>query len=138
MCKRVIIINRGHIIADDTPENLSKGISNDHSINLRIKGKEGELQKLLSSIPSVKTVVSLGVKEEGTCDFNVEPRTGYDIREALSKKLSESGKVILKMSSNEMNLEQIFLRLTEMSDKGQNLFVKNTKEEEEDSDESNI
>ena len=85
VCKRVIIINRGHIIADNTPENLSKSISNDHSINLRIKGNEDEVQKLLSAIPSVKSVEALGVKEEGTCDFNVEPRTGYDIREALSK-----------------------------------------------------
>lgn len=133
VCKRIIIINKGHIIADDTPENLSSGLSEDHSINIRVSGAEEELKKIISSVAGVKSVVSLGEKEEGTCDFNVEPRAGYDIRAALSKALADNGKTILNMASNQMNLEQIFLRLTEMSDSGQDIFLKkDTKTEEEE------
>ena len=135
VCKRIIIINKGHIIADDTPENLSKGISKDHSINLRVVGDEDEVYSIISSTAGVKSVMSLGSKEDGSCDFNVEPRTGYDIRAALSKNLLEKGKAILNMASNEMNLEQIFLRLTEMSDNGQGLFVKNINDEENQAEE---
>lgn len=131
VCKRIIIINKGQIIADDTPDNLSKSISEDHSINLRVLGEEKELGKLLSTVPGVKSVTTLGVKEEGSCDFDIEPRAGYDIRAALSKKLADNGKTILSMASNGMNLEQIFLRLTEMSDSGQNFFQKQKTEEEE-------
>ena len=137
VCKRIIIINKGHIIADDTPENLSKNISEDHSINIRVQGGEKEIEKLLSTVSGVKSVTALGVHEEGSCDFDVEPRVGYDIRAALSKKLADNGKTILSMSSNGMNLEQIFLRLTEMSDNGQNLFQK-PKAEEENLNESDI
>ncbi len=132
VCKRIIIINKGHIIADDTPENLSASISKDHSINLRVMGDEDEIESVLSATPGVKSVMSLGSKEDGSYDFNVEPRTGYDIRAALSKNLLEKGKAVLNMSSNEMNLEQIFLRLTELSDNGQNLFAKETEEEFEE------
>ena len=123
VCKRIIIINKGKIIADDTPDKLSQGLSTDHSLHLRVTGGEEDLKKILCSVPGVKSVVSLGSKEAGSCDFNVEPKTGHDIRAAVSQRLSERGKTILIMASNEMNLEQIFLRLTELSDNGQEFFM---------------
>lgn len=129
VCKRIIIINKGKIIADDTPDNLSKSLSSDHSIFLRAIGGEEDVKKILSSVPGVKSVTSLGSKESGSCDFNVEPRPGFDIRAGISERLAERGKTILIMSSNEMNLEQIFLRLTELSDNGQEFFVNKTAEE---------
>lgn len=136
VCKRIIIINKGHIIADDTPEKLSSGLSEDHSINIRVSGDEDELKKIISTVAGVKSVIALGEKEEGSCDFNVEPRAGYDIRAALSKALAENGKTILNMASNQMNLEQIFLRLTEMSDSGQDIFLKKDTETETEEEEN--
>ena len=134
VCKRIIIINKGKIIADDTPDNLSKNLSCDHSIYLRVIGGEEDLKKILSSAPGVKSVVSLGSKEAGSCDFNVEPKMGHDIRAAISQRLSERGKTLLTMASNEMNLEQIFLRLTDLSDRGQEIFMAQKNSESEASD----
>ena len=113
ICKRVIIINRGVIVADDTQDNLSKTLSTDHTLTVRAEGREEELYKILASVPGIKTLNSLGVKEPGTCDFVVEPKTGMDLRKFISERLSERNKALLALYSNEMTLEQIFLRLTE-------------------------
>ena len=130
VCERIIIINRGHIIADDTPDNLSKKLSNDHSLALRVMGSEAETYKILNSIPGIERVSSLGSKEEGTYDFVIEPKPGNDIRAAVSTRLAERKKTLLSLRSNEMTLEQIFLRLTDAADNGRSLLGDAAKEEE--------
>ncbi len=123
VCERIIIINRGHIIADDTPDNLSKKLSKDHSLSLRIMGSEAELYKIINSVPGIARVTALGSKEEGTVDFIVEPKPGCDIRAGLSNRLAERKKTLLSLRSNEMTLEQIFLRLTDAADNGRSLLA---------------
>lgn len=116
ICKRVIIINRGVIVADDTQDNLSKTLSTDHTLTVRAAGREEELYKILNTVPGIKSLTSLGVKEAGTCDFVIEPKAGVDLRRHISERLAERNKTLLSLYSNEMTLEQIFLRLTETAD----------------------
>ncbi len=113
VCQRLIIINQGEIIADDTPDNLAKKLSTDHSLNIRIACEEEEIMPVLAGARGVSRVVSYGSKEAGTYDFNIIPKAGYDIREEVFKRVIAKGKAILSFSSNEMSLEQIFLRLTD-------------------------
>ena len=87
VCERVIIINQGHIVADDTPENLSKNLSDDHSLSIRVKGTEGEILKILNGVPGIKEIRHLSSKEAGTVDFILEPKAGHDIRAAVSERL---------------------------------------------------
>ena len=70
----------------------------------------------LSSVKGVKRVTSLGKKEAGAYDFNIVPEDGEDIRAAVFKRVAERGKTLLSLSSNDISLEQIFLRLTEAAD----------------------
>ena len=130
VCERIIIINGGKIIADDTPENLSKNLSDDHTLSLRVTGSEAEIYKILSSVQGVKSLRYAGSKEEGTVDYIIEPKENCDIRAAVSERLCERKKTILSFSSNEMTLEQIFLRLTDAADKGTQLLTKAQKTEE--------
>ncbi len=113
VCKRVIIINKGQIIADDTPDSLSYKLSSDHSLVARIACNEDDMLAALSSVKGVKRVTSLGKKEDGAYDFNIVPEDGEDIRAAVFKRVSERGKTLLALASNDISLEQIFLRLTE-------------------------
>ena len=123
VCERVIIINKGNIVADDTPANLSKTLSNDHSLALRVVGSESDLQKILSSVPNIKSINCLGKKEAGSVDFVLEPKPDCDIRAAVSERLAERKKTILSLHSNEMTLEQIFLRLTD--DTNRDVYLSN-------------
>ncbi len=113
VCERVIIINRGHIIADDTPDNLSKNLSNDHSLIARVIGREEDVLGVLRSVRGVQSVVCLGEKESGTRDYHITPKEGEDIRADVFRRLAERQKVMLSLKTNELTLEQIFLRLTD-------------------------
>ena len=112
VCERIIIINKGRLIADGTPEELSRSISADHRILLRVKGPAREVETALSSIPGLKEIHPLGCKEPGTCDFTLEPLPGKDIRGAIFDRLADRKWPIYNMRSLEMNLEELFIRLT--------------------------
>lgn len=141
VCKRVIIINNGQIIADDTAENLSNKLSSDKSIIARIVAKEKDMLKALSEIEGVKKVISLGCKEEGSIDFLIEPENMEDIRAKIFEKVVSEGKLLLSLNDNKMSLEQVFLRLTETSDNTEarkllGISEEEAKEEETDNDSS--
>ncbi|MBO7519973.1 MAG: ATP-binding cassette domain-containing protein, partial [Clostridia bacterium] len=116
VCKRVIIINKGQIIADDTPDNLSAKLSEDNSLVARIICNEADMIKTLSTVPGVRNVTSFGKKEDGAFEFGIIPEEKTDIRAAVFNKVKESGKTMLSYSSSGVSLEQIFLRLTEAGD----------------------
>lgn len=140
VCKRVIIINKGQIIADDTPENLSKKLSSDHSQVARIVCDEADMLTALQSVKGVKSVVSLGRKEEASYDFLIEPQENVDIRAEIFKRVAARNKVLLSLTSNSLSLEQIFLRLTQAADneEARKLLGLTNDEEEEGTNDSNI
>ncbi len=113
VCKRVIIINKGQILADDTPDSLSERLSNDKSIVARIMCSEKDMLDALSSIKGVSKVTSLGCLEPGSYDFLIEPKEGFDVRGEVFNRVSSRGKTLLSLQSNKISLEQVFLRLTE-------------------------
>lgn len=116
VCKRVIIINRGQMVADDTMFNLSNKLSGDKSVVARIACTEKEMLEALKTVKDVESVTSLGRKEDGTFDFLIEPKYGADIRAAVFDRVVSRGKTLLSLTSNNASLEQVFLRLTEVSD----------------------
>lgn len=113
VCKRILIINNGEIVADDTAENLSNNLSSDHAVTVRVQGPESEISKIISTIKGVQSVTSLGVVESGSYDFLVEPVPGLDVRRDIFSRLSERKWPIVEMTTKALTLEQIFLRLTE-------------------------
>lgn len=116
VCKRVIIINRGQIVADDMLSNLSERLSADKSVTARIVCEEEDMKKALMGIKDVASVESLGSMEKGSFDFLITPENGADIRTAVFERVTERGKTILSLSDNRLSLERIFLKLTEVSD----------------------
>jgi ABC-2 type transport system ATP-binding protein len=91
---------------------LSKTLSKDHSLVARIIGKEDDVMGVLNSVKDVKSVECLGELESGSRDYHIIPEDDADIRADVTKRLAERQKVILSLRSNELTLEQIFLRLT--------------------------
>lgn len=145
VCKRVIIINKGQMIADDTPENLAQKLSYDNSLNARIICDEKDMLKALSSVEGVMSVTSLGKAEDKAYEFNIIPKENTDVRAAVFSNIKESGKTLLSFSSNAVSLEQIFLRLTEAADNdearrllGTDDLTEENKESEEDNYDSNF
>ena len=112
VCDRVIIINRGRIVADDTAENLSATMSTDHRHLAIIEGPENEVYKTLSTIPGMVEVTTLGNRGNGMFEYSLEAKEGTDIRRELFKRMSGRNWPIMGLKSTELTLEDIFLKLT--------------------------
>ncbi len=112
VCDRVIVIHHGKLVADGTPNSLSRQLSNDHRLTVRIDGPRRDVYNILSRINGVVRVDDLGEKEPGTCDFQVEASPDTDLRRTIFFRMAERKYPILSMRSSEMTLEDIFLQLT--------------------------
>lgn len=116
VCDRIIVINNGTIIADDKPSQLSQQISGNSAITLRLKGSSSSdkvnAMKLIGNIKGVSDVTCTGSLEEDTFDYSIYTEVGCDIRATLISRLIEQGFTVLNLSQHELDLEEIFLRLT--------------------------
>ncbi len=112
ICERVIIINKGKIMAIDTPENLSHKLSGDNKFVLRAEGKKYQIEDALKVVPGIVYIESLGQKEEGTFDFLIESETGKEVRKEIFSALAQADLPILSFKSQELSLEDVFLQLT--------------------------
>ena len=88
VCDRVIVINKGKIVADDTEENLSHSLSKEFRYIARIEGPEDEVLKILNGISGLKEVQTYGQKEPGVFDSSLEAVPGADIRRDLFTRLA--------------------------------------------------
>lgn len=112
VCDKIVVISSGSIVANDTTDALAKNLSSDHKLVLRTEGKSEEVKKLLSSIPGMDRVYVNREAEPGVYEYFLEAQQGKDLRREISKKLSSRNFPILMMKSNELSLEEIFLKLT--------------------------
>ena len=112
VCERVVIINKGKIVAQDTLENLTRNISDTRRLRLRVAGPEREVYKVVRELDGTRTVDQLGSKEPGSFDFQVECDHDSDIRVALFQQMSKLGYPILMLRPLDIDLEDIFLQLT--------------------------
>lgn len=113
VCDRVIIINKGKVSAEDTIDNLSKTVSGDHRLIMRIDGAgRKDIIKVLREIEGVISVKADMLREEEVWEFEIEAEEGKDIRRDINKVCRENNLNILMMKNNEMTLEDIFLKIT--------------------------
>lgn len=129
VCERVIIINRGKLIADGTKEELAQKLSKERSLVARIVCDEAKMLDELNKLDGVKSVYSMGKTENGAFDFVVEPNEGVDIRTTIFDKVVSMGKKMLSFTDNSMSLEQVFLKLTEATDAELKNIFEDEKEE---------
>ena len=112
VCDRLVIINGGKIVANDTAENLTRKLSKDFRYIIRVEGPQEDIQKVLSSIPGMKEVLFNGEKEPGAFEFSLESDPALDIRREVFHRIVTRNWTILSFRSTEMTLEDIFLQLT--------------------------
>lgn len=112
VCDRILVINRGRLVADGTAEELRHNLSDDHKLTLRAEGEESDVLAMLRSKPYIKRVDSLGSKERGTVDYQIESVDDKDIRREIFSLFAEKKLPILEMKSTELTLEEVFLKLT--------------------------
>lgn len=112
ICERVLVINNGQIVADDSPENLSASISGEHKLSIRVAGDQDGIESVLRGAEGIRSVEFAGEHEKNACDFIIETDPAMDVRKPLFYTLAKAGMPILELRPQDMSLEDIFLELT--------------------------
>jgi len=115
-CDRVVIINRGRIVADGSTEELRKSSESEYTLNVSLKGAgDEEVEKLFSPIEGVAEVQRLGA-ENGSRSFKLLCRTPEDIRETIYRTIKQQEWTLLEFRQESKSLERIFRELTKESE----------------------
>ena len=110
VCGRVLIINQGQIVAEDTPDNLATRLQATQQILVEISTTSKKIQPILENIEGVTDVRRR--RNTDNITFEITVADGYDVRDEISKIIIENDCSLLSMQLNSMSLEQIFLKLT--------------------------
>jgi ABC-2 type transport system ATP-binding protein len=110
-CGRVVIINKGRVVAEDTPENLTRRLQGAGTIRLEVRGDEATLLEAVRSVQGV-LAVHLRAPHQGLNIVDVEAEAGRDLRADLARAVVNKGQGLVGLQQHGMSLEEIFLHLT--------------------------
>lgn len=111
VCDRVIIINKGSIVAEDSPSNLLKSHGQFSRARVVIRAAEAEVVALFSGMPEVHSVQASAVPGDGEVAVTVEASHQTDIRPALARAVFEKGWDLLELRNIQVSLEDVFIDL---------------------------
>ncbi len=110
-CQRVVIINKGKVVAVDTPDNLTHRLRGSETMFLQIDGgRVAEAREALERVTGVARVTPADAGGDGA--FEVASAQGHDVRRELARAVVGGGWGLLELRPMRMSLEEIFLSLT--------------------------
>jgi ABC-2 type transport system ATP-binding protein len=107
----VVIINKGKVVAVDTPDNLTARLRGSETIYLQVAGPQDAVAAALTGVPGV-TRVAANAGREGLIDVEIDSEKGRDVRRDLASAVVSHGWGLLELRPMRMSLEDIFLSLT--------------------------
>jgi ABC-2 type transport system ATP-binding protein len=110
-CERVVIINKGRVVAEDTPQNLTARLRGAETMYVQVDGNGADVAGAFQRLPGV-TRVGVADRRDGIVGYEVESESGRDIRRDLARAVVTQGWGLLELRPMHMSLEEIFLSLT--------------------------
>jgi ABC-2 type transport system ATP-binding protein len=110
-CQRVVIINKGRVVAVDTPDNLTMRLRGSETMYVQVDAGGVDLTETLGRIPGVMRV-AVSDRRDGGTGYEVESERGRDIRRELARAVVTGGWGLMELRPLRMSLEDIFLSLT--------------------------
>ncbi|MGE0448226.1 MAG: ABC transporter ATP-binding protein [Vicinamibacterales bacterium] len=110
-CQRVVIISKGHVVAVDTPDNLTARLRGSETMYLQVEAGGADVGAAISLVPGVTRIVEAD-RRDGHAGYEVASEQGRDIRRELARVVVNSGWGLLELRPMRMSLEEIFLSLT--------------------------
>jgi ABC-2 type transport system ATP-binding protein len=113
VCNRVVIINRGTLVAVDTPENLRSRLATSSIVRVALRDEGAPLARAERAIAAIPGVIAIDgtPPDRGTIGFAVTCDRATDLREAIARALVTAGLPLLEIYREELSLEEIFLQL---------------------------
>lgn len=156
VCDHVMIINQGNLVASDTLENIRKNNMPDDRVEMTVRANPEAIDEILRSVDGIVSyALDKSPDDENLYDIDIEVEPGKDITEQLFFAFAEEHFAVKKLAKAEMSLEEIFLKLTEMSAVGEeadeiadtadesrensgNVFESEDEDEDEDEDDDYV
>ena len=113
ICNKVIIINKGKIVAIDTPENLEKKVESNNTTYVTVEDTENKIETMKEKIPEIKDIKLIKENEDGTKEYVLESDKDVDLRKILFKELAKENITIFEMKKADTTLEDAFMKLIE-------------------------
>jgi ABC-2 type transport system ATP-binding protein len=111
-CHRVVIINKGKIVVEDTPENLTQQLHGGDRLVVEIKGQLETIERLIKALPGVRQITSKPLNGSGAHELTLEVTSDRSVRNSVARAVLESGAELWSLRPVSMSLEDIFLQLT--------------------------
>ena len=111
ICEKVVIINKGKIVAIDTPENLEQKTKEKNGISVTVEDPKENMKKLKSKIPEIEKIEMIKDNEDGTKQFVITSKTDIDLRKKLFEVLPKEEITIFELKKTETSLEDAFIKL---------------------------
>ena len=117
ICNRVIIMNKGEIVAIDAPENLEKKVSNKNIIYVTVEDNDNKVIGMKNKIEGIKNIKLEKTNEDGTKKYLIEAEGKSDIRKILFTSFAKENLTIFEMKKADASLEEAFMKLIEKGEK---------------------
>lgn len=113
VCDRIVIINKGKIVADELTENISRAVENNRRFNIKISGPQRDVLATLRNLPSVTYAEVLAARDGDAYTYMVESEVGVDIRKKLFWTMAEKKWPIIGLEALGMSIEDIFIAVVD-------------------------
>ena len=110
-CQRVVIINRGKVVAVDTPDNLTSRLQGSETMYLQVDAGGADVASMLQRVSGVTRVAVTDTKQQ-IVGYEVDSEAGRDVRRELAAAIVGRGWGLLEMRPMRLSLEEIFLHVT--------------------------
>ena len=136
ICERVIIINKGKVLAVDTPSNLEEKFEDENRIFVTVEDEQNKINKIAKKIKNLKSIEFIKDKNDGTKQYELVANKSTDLRKEIFNLFPKNDINILELKKSEITLEDAFLKLisqkeTEAEEKKKKEEKKKAKREEE-------
>ena len=118
ICNRVIIINKGKIVAVDTPEHLEQKVIKDNSIYVTVEDPENKMLKIKEKLEKVEDIKLISQNEDKTKKYIITAEKDVDLRKSLFETLAKEGITIFEMKKADATLEDAFMQLINKPEEG--------------------
>ena len=117
ICNKVIIINKGKIVAIDTPENLENKVSKNNCIYVTVEDTENKIDKIKDQIKEIKDIKLVQENEDKTKEYLIEADKNIDLRKKIFSEFAKENITIFEMKKADTTLEDAFIKLIEGGNK---------------------
>ena len=116
VCERVIIMNKGVVIADSPTDEIAKTIKGGYNYRLSLVGNPREITQALGAVGGVKSITPTNERDGEASVYIVEVEKNIDVRKSIFTACASRGFAIYGLEPEDSDLEAVFIRLIDSSD----------------------